>query len=104
MSGNKFLFGAFLTSFTYLSYKIYEKLSPNDHSLPEGSENYLIIKRMNERLQSGHLQDTPFPTYLETGRQPPVTTSRNSLCESIQMQLERDWNSFLYHMSKLVLK
>lgn len=97
--------GAFLTSATYLSYKLYEHLQ-HENSFSNDNENYLILKRMNERFQSGHLQNTPFPTYLEmSGRHGTLTSKRSaSLCESIQKQLERDWNCFMYQVSKLVLK
>ena len=103
MSGNKLLFGAFLTSFTYLSYKVYEKLSPKDQ-LESENENYLTLKRMNERFQSGHLQSTPFPADLELRGRLNEADRRPSLCESIQSQLEKDWNCFLYQVSKFILK
>jgi len=107
MSGNKLLLGAFLTSSTYLSYKLYEKLAPKDQ-IPSEDENYLILKRMNERFQSGHLQSTPFPTYLKMGGLECGANEsekrRISLCESIQLQLERDWNCFLFRTSKFILK
>ena len=96
---------AFLTSFTYLSYKIYEQFQLSQPPITE-NENYLILKRMNERFQSGHLQNTPFPTYLEmmNGVGSINPTRRISLCESIERQLERDWNCFLYQTGKFVLK
>ena len=95
--------GAFLTSATYLSYKLYEQFHEN--SFINDNENYLILKRMNDRYQSGHLQNTPFPTYLEMSGHGTSTSRRSaSLCESIQKQLERDWNCFMYQVSKFVLK
>ena len=112
MSGNKnkLLIGTLLTSFSYLSYKLYDKLSPKEHHELLGkneneNKNYLILKRMNERLNSGHLQNTPFPTYLEMNSIQAVKPERRtSFCQSIEIQLEKDWNYFLYHLSKILLK
>lgn len=100
----RLLLGAFLTSAGYLSYRIYEKVKPAD---PETTENYLILKRMEERFKSGHLKETPFPIYLElagTLDKVNISGSKPSLCQSIQFQLERDWNCFLYKMSKILLQ
>jgi hypothetical protein len=103
----RLLLGAFLTSAGYLSYRIYDKVKPVD---PESDENYLILKRMEERFKSGHLKETPFPIYLElvgnlnNSNVNADLLSRPSLCQSIQFQLERDWNYFLYKMSKILLQ
>lgn len=98
--GNKLLVGgAFITSITYLAFKIYEK---REKYSSETNENYLILKRMKERIESGHLQDTPFPSYLELESTKISEFRRNNLCESIQNQLEKDWNHFIYKCSKLI--
>ncbi len=104
MSNNKLLLGGFLSSVGYLSYKIYERVNPDK---PESNENFLILKRMEERFNSGHLKETPFPIYLEvagTLDKPNIVNSRPSLCQSVQNQFERDWNCFLYKMSKILLQ
>lgn len=100
----KLLVSAFLTSAGYLSYQIYEKVRPTD---PETDENYLIFKRMEERFKSGHLKETPFPVYLELAGSLKMSSNVSnppSLCQSIQFQLESDWNKFLYKMSKILLQ
>ena len=102
------LFGGFLTSLTYLGYKAYSHIREDEE---EDSENYLILKRMREARScgSGYLKDTPFPVYLEVersllGRIPPTTNSdSSSLCESIQNQLQRDWNHFIYKLIQILL-
>ena len=108
---NKLLLGGFLTSVGYLSYKIYERFHPTDDL--ESNENYLILKRMEERYKSGHLKETPFPIYLElagtldkgNSAVGVVVNSRGpTLCQSIQNQLETDWNCFLYKISKFLLQ
>ena len=104
LPGMKLLLSAFFTSAGYLSYRIYEKVKPTD---PETNENYLILKRMEERFKSGHLKETPFPVYLEllgTLNRPSTVLNGPSLCQSIQFQLQSDWNKFLYKMSKILLQ
>ena len=97
----RLLLTAFLTSTGYLSYRIYERMKP-----VESDENYLILKRMEERFKSGHLQETSFPLYLEASKEIEISRNLNrpSLCQSIQFQLEKDWNSFLYKVSKILLQ
>ena len=101
---NKLLFGGFFTSLAYLSYKVYGKVIPSN---PESEENYWIFKKMDEHFHGGHLKNTPFPAYLEIKRnltQNESITVPMSLCQSIQMQFQRDWNSLMYKMSKSLLK
>lgn len=109
---NKLLLGGFLTSFAYLSFKVYERMNLSTESkLQKTDENHLILERMKERFESGHLKSAPFPAQIELtcqmnkkGPAEDVLEKPTSLCESIQNQLKRDWNSFLYQASKLILK
>lgn len=103
MSNNWLLLGGFFTSLTYMTYKAYEKITQNSE---EFDEHFLILKRMEEQFRHGHLQNVPFPTYLELAgprNSFSVAESREeNLCESIQMQFKKDWNGLLYRISKFI--
>lgn len=99
---SKLLVGGFLTSTAYLSFKFYNYLHPQD---PKTDSNYQILRKMEEYYHQGHLQDTPFPPHLEIqASRISVPKRPKSLCESIQLQFEKDWNHFLYQISKIILK
>lgn len=105
---NKLLLGGFLTSFAYLSFKIYQHIVPPSLSSPKQDENYLILQRMKEKFDEGHLRNTPFPAYLEMSGQLRQTKGQlvkeESLCQSLQIQLQKDWNFLLFKVSKLLLQ
>lgn len=104
---NKLLLGGFLTSFAYLSFKLYERIAPQSLPSQQLDDNYFILERMKEKFNSGHLKTAPFPAQLElTGQLKEVKTADKpaSLCESIQNQMKRDWNCFLYRASKVLLQ
>ena len=105
MSNRFLLLGGFLTSFSYLTYKIWDNYTATKNF--DSDENYLILKRMDELFHAGHLQNVPFPMYLEVSSRLATTSaggSSTTLCQSVEMQLKRDWNYFLKAFSEILIK
>ena len=101
-SSNKLLWGGLVVSATYLSYKLWDFSGWKCEDVKE-ERNKKILKDMNDLVQSGHLQNTPFPAHLELGMS-RTPTRKLSLCESIQFQFQRDWNGLIYQLSRVFLK
>lgn len=97
----RLLIGGAAVSSVYLGYRLF--YAGTSTRSEEEIRNCDILSRLEEARRTGVLKDTPFPAYLEIERRNSESLP-SSLCVSIQNQLERDWNSFIFQLSKLIIK
>lgn len=103
---SKLLLGGFVLSSAYLSYKVYFHMFENSKEKLNTDEELDDFYKNYEKVKLQLPKEARFPPHLELKRlqvQMNNNLTPSSLCESLEIELKRDWNSFIYQLGRRLI-